>query len=386
MTDVMIETIAGTNLDVTIYRGKGDEIFLEGVADIRGVTPGPNPPLDWFKAWNFPVSRGVVPFGRIINNTLVGDGGRLTAFEERDDSLTPRGGVKDVGILVEDNASPTILNNILVNFGTGVAADNSSQDTVLGANLYQGNFNDLRNVTIGDFAIQLADDEPLFVDFENDNYYLATGARAIDSSVDSLEERPELAIVKQPVGIALSPIAAPDRDGIGQLRADDPTVEPPEGFGQNVFKDRGAIDRVDFAGPIAILIDPRDNDAAGNDRDPAPSIVQLGNQTLRVFSVQIQDGTDDSAQAEGTGVDRITLSGAAVAIVQVNNDTGATRTLQENIDYTFSFDTTNSIIRLTPLAGVWASKHTYTITLDNSATTGIQDIAGNALRPNQLTG
>jgi hypothetical protein len=47
---------------------------------------------------------------------------------------------------------------------------------------------------------------------------------------------------------------------------------------------------------------------------------------------------------------------------------------------------TNSIIRLTPLAGIWESNRGYTIQLDNSLATGIHDIAGNLLKANQTNG
>jgi hypothetical protein len=267
-----------------------------------------------------------------------------------------------------------------------VAADRSSQSTVLGGNLYQGNFNNLRNVTVGDFPIQLANDEPLFVDFENGNFYLEDGSRAIDSSVDSLEDRPELALVKEPMGIGLSPILAPNRDGIGQLRVDDPAVEPPEGFGRNVFKDRGALDRADFVGLTAVLIDPGDNDSGGIDRDPTESVVQLTDATLRVFSLQLVDGIDQSVRVEGTGVDHNTVAAAKVTLVQIENQSGVRRTLQEGVDYTFRYDSTNAVIRLTPLAGIWPTMHTYVMELDNSELAGIRDIAGNALRPNRSGG
>ena len=59
--------------------------------------------------------------------------------------------------------------------------------------------------------------------------------------------------IRQPLGIASSPILAPDLDLYGQQRVDDPAVASPSGLGQNVFKDRGAIDRSDFSGPTATL-------------------------------------------------------------------------------------------------------------------------------------
>ena len=58
-------------------------------------------------------SLAVVPFGRIINNTIYGQ-------------ETPTG----VGIQVGQNASPTILNNIFANLATGISVDNTSSTTV----------------------------------------------------------------------------------------------------------------------------------------------------------------------------------------------------------------------------------------------------------------
>ena len=70
-----------------------------------------------------------------------------------------------------------------------------------------------------------------------------------------------MVFVSQPLGIGVSPILAPEFDVTGQLRVDDPSVDTPAGLGNNVFKDRGAIDRADFLGPTASLNNPRDNDA-----------------------------------------------------------------------------------------------------------------------------
>src|SRR5262249_18217037 len=65
----------------------------------------------------------VVPFGRIINNTIFGN-------------LAASG----IGIQVSNNAAPTLLNNVLANLETGIAIDSTSLSrTVVGASLYQGN-------------------------------------------------------------------------------------------------------------------------------------------------------------------------------------------------------------------------------------------------------
>ena len=67
---------------------------------------------------------GPVPYGRIVNNTIVG--------------ITGGGGT---GILVEQSASPTILNNIIADFATGINVDPSSiaAGTTIGSSLYSGN-------------------------------------------------------------------------------------------------------------------------------------------------------------------------------------------------------------------------------------------------------
>src|SRR5262249_9652011 len=66
-----------------------------------------------------------VPFARIMNNTIYG-------------GETPSG----TGILVDVNAAPSILNNIIANTSLGLDVDPTSQaTTVVAANLYAGNTN-----------------------------------------------------------------------------------------------------------------------------------------------------------------------------------------------------------------------------------------------------
>ena len=64
---------------------------------------------------------GPSPFGRIVNNTIYGRQSN------------------DTGILVNENASPTIMNNIVANSNIGILVDPSSNTTVLGETLYQSN-------------------------------------------------------------------------------------------------------------------------------------------------------------------------------------------------------------------------------------------------------
>ncbi|MFV2067899.1 MAG: GEVED domain-containing protein [Pirellulales bacterium] len=373
----LMRAISATNLDVTLFRGTVDELFVEGAKSVSA-------------EGTFAVPEGGVPLGRILNNTLVGKGGRLLDASDQGGGSEPipdNASFQDVGILVEDNAAPTLLNNVVVNFDTAVAADRSSLDTVQGGTIFQGSNSNLRNIDVGDFSIQLTDDDSLFVDFVDGNYIPSSESRAIDSSIDSLEDRPEFVRIKAPLGIPVSSVLAPNEDVTGQLRVDDPNVEPPAGLGNNVFKDRGAIDRADFAGPTAVLLNPRDNDAEGNDQNPADTIVQLpGRTVLNQFSIQISDGLGPADPRRGTGVDRGTVSSASIVVIRENLNTGTVLTLVPDIDYTFSYDVTNSIIRLTPLAGVWETDNSYTILLDNSSDTGVLDMAGNRLKANQTTG
>jgi len=298
-----------------------------------------------------------VPFGRVVNNTVYGD--RTTG---------------QVGILVENNASPTLLNNIVANLDTGVSVDATSRSTVLGGMLFQGNALNA-NVPLGEFPLVLAETSPLFVNPAEGVFYLEAGSAAIDSSLDSAEDRPELANVRGAIGFTPSPILAPKRDITGQLRVDDPQIEAP-GLGRNVFVDRGAIDRSDDRGPTVSLLTPLDNDPDGVDLDPEFARVELAEAVLSEFVLQITDPSQAGLDV-GSGVDDSTVNSDAVSISEDG------RPLMEGIDYTYGYDTTNNLIRLTPLAGIWRNDAKYEITLDNSV---MLDFSGNPLEPTQMTG
>ena len=332
-------------------------------------------------------SVAAVPFARVMNNTIFGEGGEMfpdvrTLKDRFGDPVELEPRFDDVGILVTENASPTLLNNIVANVDTGIRVDTSSASTVIGGTVFQGNTtnsNTAVGVGSGSFPLLLGISDTLFVDPAEGNFYLAEGSRAIDSSVDSLDDRPGLITVKGAVGIPVSPILVPDRDVTGQLRVDDPNVDTPAGLGENVFKDRGAVDRADFVGPTAQLSDPSDNDATGTDKDPRETVVQTF-QTLSLFSIKLADGADSAASANGVGADDSTVTADKVLVTQDGVP------LQVGVDYTFSYDRTNNIIRLTPLSGIWLPEKDYQITLDNSEANGIRDLADNLLNPNQENG
>ncbi len=176
---------------------------------------------------------GPVPYGRIVNNTIFGN-------------ESPVG----TGILVADNASPTILNNILAYLRTGIQVQGAAGVPApeVGHNLFQGNTND---PTTGSFAFVSNDPDPdnLFLDAARGNFYLRSGVAAIDSSLNRADDRAVLAnVVKAPLGIPPSAVVSPERDVFGQLRADDEDTDP-LGGGSLVFKDRGSVERVDFDAP-----------------------------------------------------------------------------------------------------------------------------------------
>jgi hypothetical protein len=281
-----------------------------------------------------------VPFGRVINNTIVG--------------RTTQNGVTlgDVGIRVGANVSPTLLNNVVSNLEIGIDVDPTSTSAVLGGTLYHNNLVNVQGKGLGDFPLIVDPAVQLFVNPDAGNYYPAASSPVIDSALDSLEDRSAMIQIQNPLGIPRSPIKAPQYDASGQLRVDDPSVFPPSGLGENVFKDRGAQDRADFDGPAAKLVAPLDNGA--NDLDPSQTLVNLFRVSLDQFSIQL---VDSFGPLGGIGVDDSTITGDAVRVTRDG------QLLTEGTDYSFRYDATNNIIRLTALAGAWEQESNYVIEL-----------------------
>lgn len=289
-----------------------------------------------------------VPFARIVNNTVYGSGAGF-------------------GIQVENNAGPTLSNNIVANVGTGVAVDNSSGATTeISSTLYYrtGTSSTYRGGDLGTSSVLITDGAtPVFVDPDNRNFYPSADSPAIDSSREVINDRSYMLTIKGPLGIGASPILAPDRDVTGQFRTDDPN-SPLSGTGQNVFKDLGAFERSDFTGPVALLITPQDNDSAGRDRDPNDTYVQLVQGSLNVFEILISD-------INGTGPDVATIDpdfgpapDPAVDLSAVSITENG-RLLTQGVDYSLGFSPTNGKILLTPLTGIWRPESIYEITLNN---------------------
>ncbi|MBC8868317.1 MAG: hypothetical protein H8E44_02810, partial [Planctomycetes bacterium] len=294
----------------------------------------------------------VVPYGRIVNNTVYGSANQT-----------------GTGITIGANASPTVMNNVVAGWNTGVT--DGGTGTVIASNYFQLNNNDN---DIGSGALQPADTAPLFLDAAAFNFYLESGSGAIDSSLDPLQDRINYVAVKTPLGIPESAIFAPKLDVFGQLRDDDPDGNP-TGGAQNIFKDRGAVERVDTIGPYSRLASPLDDNF--QDQDPNPTVVHRPTGTFDEFTILLADGPGEPLPQEGSGVDPNTVPSAAVRVTQDGVE------LKNNIDYRFGYSTNNKTVVLTPLSGIWEPNKVYQITLDNVV---IKDNARNPLRHNQTDG
>ncbi|MEI6636062.1 MAG: Ig-like domain-containing protein, partial [Planctomycetota bacterium] len=197
-------------------------------------------------------------------------------------------------------------------------------------------------------------------------FYPVAGTPAIDTSLNSLQDRNEFLVVNSPIGVPPSPILAPEKDLYGQVRSDDPgqTSSVP-GLGLNAYKDLGAIDRVDLSQspPYLVIIDPRDN--GPNDVSPDADVVQIEGATARnrqFFEFQILD--------QGAGIDPTTVVAAAFTITRDGV------TLVSGTDYTFRFvEASNRVVF--QAASVFIPG-VYRIVAANTIT----DRGGNPLRPN----
>jgi hypothetical protein len=296
------------------------------------------------------------PFGRIVNNTIYGSSSQT-----------------GTGILVADNAAPTILNNVLSGLTTGInVSANSAGATVSGWNLYQNNVNNGNSVNPVNDLVRPAGD-PLFYDAEGGNFYLRPGSTAIDSGLNTMQDRAAFVQVKQPLGIPASPLFSPSRDVYGQLRVDLPWADP-LGAGPSVFRDRGAVEAADFERPFARLADPVDGDSL--DRDPNATVVyRTDDRLFEEFVLQLFDGPGSPRPIEGTGVETSTVHANSVSMAR----DGVLLVEQTQVvyggsgsdfepgasDYTLGYEGTNQVLRLTPDSRVWEFDRTYVITLNN---------------------
>ncbi len=266
-----------------------------------------------------------------------------------------------VGIDVVQNAAPTVMNNVLANFDSGLRADTTSSQTVSGGNsFYRNSLNIDGSAQLGQATQVINPALNVFVSPTEMVFDPAAGSPLIDSSFDSLPDRPSMATVRRSISLEPSPILAPRLDVNGQLRVDDPNVDSPSGVGENVFKDRGASDRADQAGPVGRLVLPGDNDANGLDTNPATNVVSFFGKTTDAFEIQLIDGLAPADPTPGVGIADGSVSSSSILVFRDNEP------LVEGVDYLFSYQPSSNVIRLTPLAGVWKPDSVYTIRLLDS--------------------
>jgi hypothetical protein len=249
---------------------------------------------------------------------------------------------------------------------------------------YSAYYNTTQSVSGVNEANALSLEANPFVNVAGRNLYLAAGSLAIDSSLDVLQDRDAFRVVKETVGIAASPILAPDRDLYGQLRVDDPAVAGgSSGLGLNVFKDRGAVERADFVQPTVSLVMPLDDsssDMARQNGDHLPGIVRLERDVARgltQFVLQLGDA--------GVGIDDSTVD-ASKFIVEYRPlvGVGAFTSLAAGSGYVFQYlENTKQVVMQSPAV---FSLGEYRITVENSQATGIKDLAGNRLLNNDIGG
>ncbi|MGB7345426.1 MAG: matrixin family metalloprotease, partial [Pirellulaceae bacterium] len=306
-----------------------------------------------------------VPFGRIVNNTLVGDSQTGT-------------GLEIVGI-----ASPTVMNNLFTDLNSSIvngstAAANGSESPIIRSNYFQSNNN---NADTGTAFIDAGNSGSPFVDADNGNYYLVSGSTAIDSGQDNEQDRADYVTFKTELGIPESAIIAPTRDVYGQLRVDG--SGSPTGGGSSVFIDRGAVDRSDQDAPYAVLLNPVDDDSA--DRDPNTTIVHLSDSLIENFTILLGDGRGPNSPFEGTGVDGLTVDNPndpTIAQQAVKIEQNGVL-LKQDVDYSLGYNELSGVLLLTPISTLWEQTSVYKITLDNTL---IADRSGALLRPNQADG
>jgi titin len=226
----------------------------------------------------------------------------------------------------------------------------------------------------GENAVTLTSDP--FVNAARGNFYPAAKAEIIDAALDVLQDRPASVAVTQPLGLPVSPIIAPSRDLFGQLRSDDPGQETRPGLGSNVFKDLGAIDRVDFTQPWLTLADPLDQ--GSQDADPNPNVVTLSGAAangLAKFIFQLNDA--------GAGIDKTTVVKQAFSLVR--NGT----TLTEGVDYVFRYlESTNRVVFESSSAYALGEYEILVTTRPATATQDgyLTDLANNVLLNNNTDG
>src|SRR5262249_6879045 len=162
----------------------------------------------------------------------------------------------------------------------------------------------------------------------------------------------------------------PPKDRFGQLRVDDPNVANASGLGNNIFIDRGAVEKVDTTGPVAVLVVPLDN-GPGDSNSAVGTYNVSAPITLTQLAVQFTD--------KGIGVDDSTANNpAAYVLTEQDTPGGPIKTLQNNVDYTFVYNPGTHTAQFNSVS-VFPSSAKYTITIARSGPNAIKDLAGNVL-------
>ncbi len=265
------------------------------------------------------------------------------------------------GIDLANGVSPTILNNVIVNSTTGIRSVGTNTPVIAG-NTYQRNTAATSvGLGLGQFAQDIGVLKDLFVSMTSGKFIPNKSADIIDNAIDSLQDRAQLVVVKQPLGLPQSPVLSPDLDGNGTLRVDDPSIDASGGFGASLFKDRGAFDRGDNAPPRATVSAPLDQSAV--DLNPEVDRISVVSQTTRFFEIRLADGGEPIDPNGGVGIDDSSINPDIVLLTKDGVP------LVRDLDYRFSYDANTDTIRLTPTAGLWDVEAVYRVTLvtDNKA-------------------
>ena len=298
-------------------------------------------------------------FYKVINNTIYG-------------GANPSG----IGINITGNAAPTLLNNIIAN--TAVGIQGATGNTVVGHTLFS---NVANPGTLGSNSTRINTPgfatAPLFVNPAVYNFYLAQGSPAIDVSLNTLADRSSYTTHTNPLGIPLSPLFAPNYDLYGQLRVADQTPGGPGGGGgSNPFKDLGGVERADFAGGVARMFNPEDNDGNGLDYDPTLTLIHVdyNDALLTQFVVELVDA--------GIGIDDTTVLSSGFTLRQRTvNDAGYVD-LVDGEDYLWTYNPNTNQVFFTSVS-TFPLDARYEIVVDRQS---ILDFAGNVLQANQPTG
>ncbi len=339
-------------------------VSSSGVAGIR-FSGDPN-------TGNVPLA--AVPYGRLVNNTIYG-------------GAKPSG----IGVQVTENAAPTLLNNTFSNLITAISVDATSVNdglgnlrTVIGTSAFHNVGTQVSGATANQ-SLTLASNPFVAAGFAN--FYLSEGSAAIDSALNTLQDRTEYNVVTSPLGIPVSPIVAPDRDIYGQLRGDDPKQASTPGLGSNIVKDRGAVDRVDFAAPYRSLVIPADTirTVAVVRDDSNHVLTAIGTQGRGVTRLELHLADKGSGIEPASVVDPTTLVVRPGAFTLLRGTT----VLVAGADYFVSYDPNRQIVTFE--AAVVFTPDAYTLRAVTRKATATQtglliDRANNSLRPNNDDG